>query len=414
MLAAHKMHEAEGSAASSPELGNIFSLYGDKHRSAHSLSPEQSRAMHAIEICRTEELGGYLLHCDDELCGFEQTIYHSCRNRHCPKCQALAKAKWLEARMAELLPVPYYHVVFTLHHALHPIVRCNKKLVFDFFFDAVNKTMQEFGKNELKGELGFLAVLHTWDQLLWEHHHLHLLVPGGAVAFDQSAWNPASNKYLFPVDCLATVFRAKFLTALKKAYKKGEFEFHGQAKAFESPAAFQRLIDKLYKKGWIVYSKPPFSGPEKVLDYLARYVHRVAISNNRILDVSEGIVTFSYRDRKDEDKLKTKKLEADEFIRRFLLHVLPDNFMKIRSYGFLSNSVKKKKLAICRKLLNAPTPKKAKKKTVVERLIELTGKDPTLCPKCEKGKLERVKEIKRPKRRMERISETTQTTPDTS
>ncbi len=193
------------------------------------------------------------------------------------------------------------------------------------------------------------------------------------------------------------IHRAKFLAGLKKAYKKGDLEFHGQAEQFAEPKAFQRLIDKLFKKGWIVYSKPPFSGPEKVLEYLARYVHRVGISNNRILDISKGAVTFSYRDRRDGDKLKTKKLEADEFIRRFLLHIMPDNYMRIRGYGFLSNSVKKKKLAICRNLLNAPEPKKAEKKTMVERLIELTGKDPTLCPKCQKGRLMEVLEIKRPK-----------------
>lgn len=332
--------------------------------------------------CRTPALGGHLERCGG--CGFERRAYNSCRNRHCPKCQALAKARWLEARSAELLPVGYFHVVFTLPHVLNPLILRNKALLLKMLFDAVGQTLLQFGrnpKNGLGGKIGFLAVLHTWDQKLSDHFHLHCLVPAGALSPDGSRWIHARNDFLFPVKALSRVFRGKFVELLRRDFP---------------PEVLQPLLPQLYAKDWVVYSKAPFGGPHKVLDYLGRYTHRVAISNHRIRSVADGKVTFSYRDRADGDSLKAFTLPATEFIRRFLLHSLPRSFMRIRHFGFLANRSKAHDLSLCRRLLGLPPDlPKPQPACARELLRRVAGRDLDLCPSCKTGVVAVVAELPR-------------------
>jgi hypothetical protein len=310
----------------------------------------------------------------------------TCRNRHCPKCQSLAKARWLDDRQAELLPVGYFHLVFTLPHELNPLALANKKVVCDLLSQAVSQTLLEFGRTHLGGQLGFLAVLHTWDQTLRDHFHLHCLVPAGALSFDQSRWIPARDNFLFPVKALSQVFRGQFLDLLQQAWAQGRLS--GLRASLADPEALAQYLRPLRHKPWVVYAKKPFASPEKVLDYLGRYTHRVALSNHRILSVTEGRVTFAYRDRQDSDQLKSMTLEAEEFIRRFLLHVLPRGFMRIRHFGFLANRAKKQTLSRCRQLLGLPLDgPQTPPKSTPQLLFELTGIDLSRCPSCQRGNL---------------------------
>jgi hypothetical protein len=366
------------------ELADVFREYGEAYRQAHSLPLFDLQVMHAIEVCRTEALGGHLEQCDS--CGFQRPCYNSCRNRHCPKCQSLAKARWLEDRQAELLPVGYFHLVFTLPHELNPLALANKKVVCDLLFQAVSQTLLEFGRTHLGGQLGFLAVLHTWDQTLRDHFHLHCLVPAGALSLDQSRWIPARDNFLFPVKALSQVFRGKFLDLLQQAWAQGRLRLSGPRAPLADPEAFAQHLQPLRHKPWVVYVKKPFSSPEKVLDYLGRYTHRVALSNHRILSVTGGQVTFAYRDRRDGDQLKSMTLEAGEFIRRFLLHVLPRGFVRIRHFGFLANRAKKQTLSRCRQLLGLSlVGPQTPPKSTPELLFELTGIDLSRCPYCQRG-----------------------------
>jgi Putative transposase/Transposase zinc-binding domain len=333
--------------------------------------------MRAIEVCRTAQLGGHLDRCDG--CGFERPAYNSCRNRHCPKCQSLAKARWLEKQTAELLPVGYYHLVFTLPHELNRLVLDHKKILLTLLFKAVSETLLEFGRSRLGGTLGIVSVLHTWDQTLKDHFHLHCLVPCGALSFDRSRWIPARKNFLFPVKALSRVFRGKFLAFLKPSIDRGKI----------AP------VDTLLRqKNWNVYAKKPFGSAHTVLDYLGRYTHRVALSNDRILKIENGKVTLSYRDRKDGDRKKIITLEAHEFIRRFLLHVLPDGFMRIRHFGFLANRSKKQALARCRQLLDLdPALPHRPVESTKERLLKIAGVDLSRCPRCHKGTMMVVTEL---------------------
>jgi hypothetical protein len=319
-------------------------------------------------------MGGHLKQCDT--CGFEHPTYNSCRNRHCPKCQSLAKAKWLEKQTSELLPVGYFHLVFTLPHEFNRLILAHKKIFFSLLFKAVSATLLEFGQTRLNGTLGIIAVLHIWDQTLKDHFHLHCLIPAGALCVDQSRWIAARPNFLFPVKALSRVFRGKFLALLQQARDKGKI-----------PAAHNE-IKASRRKNWVIYAKKPFGSPEKVLDYLGRYTHRVALSNNRILAVENGQVTFSYRDRRDKDRLKSMTLDAQEFIRRFLLHVLPDGFMRIRHFGFLANRSKKQALAQCRNLLKLdPALPQIPKQSALDLLLKFTGVDLSRCPCCHKGQM---------------------------
>jgi len=294
----------------------------------------------------------------------------------------LAKAKWLEKQTAELLPVGYYHLVFTLPHELNRLILANKKILLALLFKAVSETLLEFGQTRLKGTLGIIAVLHTWDQTLKDHFHLHCLVPAGALSLDHSRWIGARPNFLFPVKALSLVFKGKFLALLEQAGEKGKI-----------PAA-NNEIKASRQKGWIVYAKKPFGSPRTVLDYLGRYTHRVALCNDRILKIDNGKVLLSYRDRKDGDRKKTMVLEAQEFIRRFLLHVLPDGFMRIRHFGFLANRTKKHSLPQCRKLLGLnPALPDVPKQSAHALLLELTGIDLSRCPSCKQGTMIVVGEL---------------------
>jgi hypothetical protein len=363
---------AAGEKRARPELAEVFRQYGESYQRTHRVSACEQKVIRAVSICRTQDLGGHLDRCD--ACGFERPAYNSCRNRHCPKCQSLAKARWLEKQTAELLPVGYFHLVFTLPHELNRLILANKKIVLGLLFKAVSETLLEFGKRRLGATMGIIAVLHTWDQTLKDHFHLHCLVPAGALSLDQSRWIAARNNFLFPVKALSRVFRGKFLDLLAKALQQGKIQIiHADIKASR-------------QKNWVVYAKKPFGSPQTVLDYLGRYTHRVALSNNRILQVQDGEVTLSYRDRKDGDRKKIITLEAHEFIRRFLLHVLPDGFMRIRHFGFLANRSKKQALAQCRKLLDCdPALPQSPILSAKDLLLKITGIDLSRCPCCHEG-----------------------------
>ena len=373
---------AAGEKKACPELADIFRSHGESYRRTHRLPASHRKVMRAVEACRTAELGGHLKQCDT--CGFEHPTYNSCRNRHCPKCQSLAKAKWLKKQTSELLPVGYFHLVFTLPHEFNRLILAHKKILLALLFKAVSETLLGFGQSRLGGTVGITAVLHTWDQTLKDHFHLHCLIPAGALSFDQSRWISARKNFLFPVKALSRVFRGKFLDLLTHACDKGKI-----------PAA-NNEIKASRQKNWVVYAKKPFGSPKKVLDYLGRYTHRVALSNDRILNVQNGEVTLSYRDRKDGDRKKALTLDAQEFIRRFLLHVLPDGFMRIRHFGFLANRAKKRALPQCRKLLGLnPALPQIPNSSAHDLLLELTGIDLSRCPSCHQGTMIVVGELTR-------------------
>jgi Putative transposase/Transposase zinc-binding domain len=377
------------------EVADIFREFGALYRRENSVPDDQRKVMRAIEVCRTSYLGGHVEKCNK--CGFEQHAYNSCRNRHCTKCQCLTKARWLEDRKAELLPVSYFHNVFTLPHELKPVALINRKVIFSILFKAVSETLLQFGINNLGGTLGFTLILHTWDQRLLEHIHLHCVIPGGVLSLDKTRWIPSAENYLFNVKALSMVFKGKFIEYLQKAHAKGQLDFSGLIGHYANPEGFSSLIRNLKTKDWVVFSKKPFAGPQQVLDYIGRYTHRVAISNNRIVNVQDGMVTFTYRDRKDNNTVKLTTVDAGEFIRRFLRHVLPVGFMKIRYFGFLSNKRKKETIQLCRELIGDSTPHpQREKKTANELMIELTGTDITRCPCCKKGTMIIIMEMPYP------------------
>lgn len=377
------------------EVADIFNLYGDQYRQNNSLSYEQIKVMRHIQTCRTAKLGGHVEQCNE--CGFEKISYNSCRDRHCPKCQTMTKEKWLNARKSELLPCGYFHLVFTLPHTLNPIILCNKKIMLANLFASVNETLQAFAKDpqwRLNGQLGIIAVLHTWSQTLLDHFHLHCLVPAGALAQGHNKWTPSRESFLFRIDSLAKEFQKRYLLKSEKAYKKNKLIFPGKTESAGSEKAFGEMIHKLSVNKWIAYAKQPFAGPEQVLEYLGRYTHRIAISNNRLSAVENGQVTFTYRDRSSNNQKKTMTLATDEFIRRFLLHVLPKGFMKIRYYGFLSNIKKKVCILLIRQLIE-PTLEQPEllKETVQQIMQRVTGTDITCCPQCQKGKMIKVRAL---------------------
>lgn len=363
------------------ELAEVVRRYADAYRARQRLSRRRLRVLRAIELCRTAALGGHRETCAQ--CGFERYAYNSCRNRHCPKCQTLTKMQWLADRQAELLPVPYFHNVFTLPHELNRLIlvgQQNQRALLNLLFRAAADTLIEFARNNLRGRPGVTMVLHTWDQQLRPHFHVHCVIAGGVLT-DDGHWKSSHPKYLFPVRALSAVFRAKFLDRLKQLYADRQLEFPTAVADLADPQAFQKLLDQLWKKPWVVYSKRPFGGPQQVLDYLGRYTHRVAISNHRLVSCDDGQVVFRYRDRRDGDSIKTMSLPADQFLSRFLSHVLPDGFMRIRHYGFLASAVKKELLACCRQQLKAEHPPR-ERKTIAEWMLELTGRDITRCPEC--------------------------------
>jgi hypothetical protein len=382
------------------ELADVFRRYGDVYRAQHetSLSSTQRRVMRAITACRTAALGGHIEACDD--CGHQRVAYNSCRNRHCPKCQSLVRAQWVEDRKSELLDCPYFHVVFTLPEEIAAIAYQNKAVVYNMLFAVTAETLRTIGADpkHLGAEIGFFAVLHTWGQSLVHHPHLHCVVPGGGLSPDGQRWIACRPGFFLPVRVLSRFFRRRFLELLERAFDGGELLFFSALEGLSARTAFLRYLDPIREKEWVVYAKAPFAGPEQVLDYVGRYTHRVAISNNRLLDIEDGNVTFRWKDYRDDNAQKVMTLEADEFIRRFLLHVLPPGLQRIRYYGFLGNRHREEKLEQCRRLLQmAP----AKQETTDVRPAAdyrdhyeaLTGLSLHTCPVCRRGRMIALEQI---------------------
>jgi hypothetical protein len=366
------------------ELADVFRTHQrdflDRWNSV--LSSEQRRALRNLRDCRTVALGGHLQQCDR--CGHRVILYNSCRNRHCPKCQASARAKWLVQRQAELLPVPYFHVVFTLPQELAHLALQNPKQIYNLLFRAASESLLTIAADpqHLGASIGFLAVLHTWGQNLHLHPHLHCVVPGGGISPDGSRWITCRKNFFLPVRVLSRLFRKKFLKALRSAFRRDELRFAGDLRYLAAPPAFQSLCQKLAPREWVVYAKPPFGGPQRVLKYLARYTHRVAISNHRLRSLENGNVSFAWKDYAHGNQTKDMTLDAVEFIRRFLIHVLPSGFVRIRQFGLLANRVRKQKLDQCRALLAAPQPL-----TDWQDSPEVKTDDPHRCPVCALGRL---------------------------
>lgn len=380
------------------EVAHIFRAHGPAYRQAHEMPLRHLRAMRAIELCRTAALGGHVDECDH--CGALRISYNSCRNRHCPKCQSLEKERWLEARNNDLLPVRYFHMVFTLPEELRPLALRNQEAVYQILFRASSQTLKELTRdsNHLGAEIGFIAVLHTWSQTLMDHPHLHCIVTAGGLSSNGKRWIPCKKDFFLPVKVVSRLFRGKFLAHLKKAYDKGRISFPGNIAPLKEQSSFKALLNTLYGQEWNVYCKPPLRDAETLMEYLGRYTHRVAISNDRMVKIEADQVTFKYRDRNDNDQTKLMTLEASEFIRRFLLHILPDGFVKIRHYGILSNRSRKSKLARSMRLLGAkPLNQDPQKHTEPwqDLLERITGVDPRVCPYCGKGKMV-LKEVLNP------------------
>lgn len=339
------------------EVADVFRRYGEAYREQHgaSMSTAQRRVMTAIEVCRTAALGGHLERCDD--CGHERNAYNSCSDRHCPKCQSLARAEWIRDRQAELLDCGYFHVVFTVPEEIAVIAYQNKAVVYGILFRAAAETLRTIAADpkHLGAEIGFFAVLHTWGSTLVHHPHLHCVVAGGGLSPDGDRWISCRPRFFLPVRVLSALFRRLFLEQVEQAFAIGKLKFFNSLAGLADGLKFGRYLAPLRKVKWVVYAKPPFAGPQEVVEYVGRYTHRVAISNNRLLDVDNGRVTFRYKDYRQAGEHRTMTLEAEEFIRRFLLHVLPDGFQRIRYYGFLGNRYREQKLARCRQLLGMPT-----------------------------------------------------------
>ena len=362
------------------EVADVFRHHGEAYRLAHAghLGRVERRVMSAIELCRTAALGGHTEQCED--CGIVRIAYNSCRNRHCPKCQGAAREDWLAARAAELLPVPYFHVVFTLPAPAAEIAFQNKEVIYTILFKAAAEALHKVAADpkHLGAEIGVLAVLHTWGQTLHHHPHIHCVVPGGGPSPDGARWIDCRPGFFLPVRVLARLFRRLFLENLQAAFEAGRLGFFGALAELGAPAAFADRLRKLRRVDWVIYAKRPFGGPEQVLAYLGRYTHRVAISNSRLVSMENGKVAFRWKDYRHHAKSKLMTLEADEFIRRFLLHTLPDGFHRIRHYGFLANGHRDEKLALCRRLLGERSPEPH-----AEQMQDsLQPRTPERCPSC--------------------------------
>ena len=370
-----------------PEVADVVRSHGAEFLEvwAGSTSPAQRRVLQAISVCRTAALGGHKRRCDR--CGHEVVSYNSCRNRHCPKCQGSATARWLEAREKDLLDVPYFHVVFTLPEGLSRLALQNKRFLYNLLFRTVSETLSTIAREpkHLGATIGFLAVLHTWGQRLNHHPHIHCLVPGGGISSGGEAWISCPERFLLPVRVLSRLFRGRFLHHLTRAYDSGNLTLEGKLTPMRDPENWQDLITALKASDWVVYAKPPFGGPQQVLKYLARYTHRVAISNRRLIALKDGRVSFEWTDYAHGRAKRVITLTAVEFIRRFLLHVMPEGFMHIRYYGFLANRLRARELALARELIAAATgtgvsPDGVPSSTPLDH-------DTDTCPVCKKGRL---------------------------
>ena len=360
------------------EVADVFRQYGQEflERWGHTLSHQQRRVLRDIVACRTAELGvHHIEQCDR--CPHQTVVYNSCRNRHCPKCHSRARDDWLAERAKDLLPVPYCHVVFTMPRQVARLALQNKRILYGILFRASSEALSELAADpkRLGARIGFLAVLHTWTQRLEHHPHVHCVIPAGGLRRDQTRWISSRKRFFLPVRPLSRLFRGKFLDYLKEAFQQGQLQFRGSLRELDHPVRFDDWLASAREQEWVVYAKPPFGGPEHVLKYLARYTHRVAIANGRLISLEDGTVRFQWRDSQHGNEIKETALDAPEFIRRFLLHVLPCGFVKIRHFGFLSNRNRKESLSLCRTLLPpyvAPKPR--------EQSLE-----PRRCPLCRVG-----------------------------
>jgi len=370
------------------ELADIFRIHGPAYLDTYgaSLSAGQKKALRDIAVCRTAALGGHVEQCDR--CGHRTIAYCSCRNRHCPKCQSATRAAWLEQRAAELLPVEYFHVVFTLPQMVAPLALQNQRIVYGMLFRAAAETLLQIAadRKHLGARIGFVAVLHTWGQNLHHHPHLHCVVPGGGIAPDRSRWIACRRQFLLPVKVLSRLFRTKFANYLRRAFDHAELSFHGQLQPLAQKHNFITWLNRIVQSEWVVYAKPPFGGPHQVLKYLARYTHRVAIANQRLVALQDGHVSFRWKDYTHASQPAIMTLQATEFIRRFLLHVLPRGFVKIRHFGFLANRGREDNIRLCRTLLDAQSPNV--RDAAVTRQEQPNPTD--RCPLCNEGRMRPV------------------------
>lgn len=385
------------------EVAEVLRRYQDEYVTANSASPQQRRVIRDLVACRTAALGGHLRRCD--ACGHEEIAYNSCRNRHCPKCQAGKQAVWLEAQCANLLDAPYYHIVFTLPEELGPLALQNKRLLYGLLFRSAAETLLTIARDprHLGARIGFTAVLHTWGQTLLHHPHVHCVVPAGGISLDGGRWIAAREQFFLPVRVLSRLFREKYLAYLREAYGTGRLLLVGRLEEIAAVDAWRAFLRSLQQIEWVVYAKPPFGSPEQVLNYLARYTHRVAISNRRLLSLEEGHVAFRYKDYRRGRSDRVMRLPAMEFIRRFLLHVLPKRFVRIRHYGLLANRARKENLSLCRRLLApADQPHLAgdlQAPTAPASSAEMPASEwsshaiVNQCPACEKGLMLLVAEL---------------------
>jgi predicted Zn-ribbon and HTH transcriptional regulator len=368
------------------EVADIFHEYLEEYLRTHNLSSLQLLALRCIMNCRTSELGAHKLKCNN--CGYEQIEYNSCRNRHCPKCQGSKRMKWVQNRLEELLPIPYYHCVFTLPHSLNPLTLYNKRVIYDLFFQAASYTLHTFSKDPqyLGARGGFIGILHSWGQNLSYHVHLHFIIAGGGLSHDGKKWIglPYQHDFLFPVKAMSQVMRQKFRELLDRAYEDRKLVLDGDVGELKQRAAFEKFLDKVAWEKWVIYIKKPFCGPEEVLKYIGRYTHRVAISNQRVIDIADGRVSFRYKIYKDHTVTPAiLTLSATEFIHRFLLHILPDGFKKIRYFGFLSNGIRRCSIALIRELIEGLSESVREAKSLIGEWVDKI----TRCPQCGAGEL---------------------------
>jgi hypothetical protein len=376
-------------------LGEVVRAALPDFAKTHRLPVHHWKVLHAIAACHTAALGGHQYECTH--CGKEHFVPHSCGNRHCPSCQKLNGAQWLEQQAEHLLPIPYFHVVFTLPHGLNPLIQYNQARLYSLLFASATATLLEFGRNNLKATLGVTAVLHTWGQNLSDHYHLHCVVTGGGLAVDGQAWVSLGPKWLFPVRALSLVFRAKFRDGLQQLFDAGQLQFPSTSPDLSEPAGFARWLRRLCRPKWVVYTKRPFAGPQTVLAYLCRYTHRVAITNRRLeaLDRQRGTVTFSYKAYAHDSQIRSMTLSLAEFLRRFCLHILPPRFVKIRHYGLLSNRDRPARIAQARALL-AQAPVQTEQDQEPLSAVKHVEPPPLLCPHCGHAALVLIRVVARP------------------
>jgi hypothetical protein len=379
-------------------LGEVVRAGLPAFSQSHRLPTHHWKVLRAIAACHTAALGGHRYRCSS--CEQEHFVPHSCGNRHCPSCQKLESAQWLERQFEHVLPIPYFHVVFTLPHLLNPLIQYNQPLLYKLLFASATATLLDFGHNNLKATFGITAVLHTWSQSLLDHYHLHCVVTGGGLSLDGHRWIGRGANWLFPVRALSLVFRAKFRDGLQELFDQGKLHFPNSEPDLAKSAAFARWLHSVCRPRWVVYTKRPFAGPEGVLRYLCRYTHRVAISNARIqaLDPEKGTVTFSYKDYAHQSQIRSMTLRLEEFLRRYGLHILPTRFVKIRHYGLLSNRGRSARIAQARALLAKDIPPAIQALPIKERLTILPAEAPPLvCPHCGRATLVLIEVIQRPK-----------------